>query len=288
MSSFANCFFIQIGGSGKRLLTFALLVAMASVGRGQTTAPAPPDNLPRFEVATIKPVDPEPGVVHATGVNVYPGGRLVITGLPLKTLITAAFDLNYWQLSGGSDWMDKVRYDVQAKAPQTAQTALIRPESTWFSLKDKQMQLMLQALLIDRFQLKFHRETKTGTVLILEKSGKPLKLRPTKATANDISGDFGRAAGRGVLGHNVSMDQLAKFLSGFIVHRPVLNETGLEGQYDFESKTIQTNADFQSNDPSDANSAYLDAVREIGLRLRTAKGPVETFVIDHAERPSPN
>ncbi|HEU5342535.1 TIGR03435 family protein [Edaphobacter sp.] len=288
MSFSANCFFMQIGAKGKRLLTVGMLLAMASVGYGQTSAPAPADNLPRFEVATIKPVDPEPGVIHEMGVNVYPGGRLVIRGLSLKALIDAAFGLSYWQLSGGSDWMDKVRYDVQAKAPQTAQTALIAPESTWFSLKNKQMQQMLQALLIDRFQLKFHRETKTGTVLILEKSGKPLKLRPTKETANDISGDFGRFEGRGISGHNASMDQLAKFLSNSIVHRPVLNETGLEGQFDFESKTVPTNADSQNNDPYDANSAFLDAVREIGLRLRTTKGPVEMFVIDHAERPSPN
>ena len=286
MSFSANCFSTWIGTKRKRLLAIGLLLAMASVGRGQITAPVPPDHLPRFEVATIKPVDLSGD--RGVGVNVYPGGRLVITGLPLKTLITAAFGLSYWQLSGGSDWMDKVDYDVQAKAPQTAQTALIRPESTWFSLRNKQMQLMSQALLIDRFQLKFHRETKTGTVLILEKSGKPLKLRPTKASADATSGDFGTVPGRGVRGHDASMDQLAKFLSSYIVHRPVLNETGLEGQFDFESKTIQTNADFQNNDPSDANSAFLDAVREIGLRLRPAKGPVETFVIDHAERPSPN
>jgi hypothetical protein len=61
---------------------------------------------PAFEVSTIKPFDTTNGVINA-GVRVYPGGRLVIHALSLKALIMAAYDVGYWQLSGGEDWMGK-------------------------------------------------------------------------------------------------------------------------------------------------------------------------------------
>ena len=280
----------------KFFLAVGLIVAVASVANAQTNTPASPpegtsNNFPEFEVATIKPIDPKPEVMHETAIHVYPGGRLVITNLSLKSLIAAAFDINYWQVSGGSDWMEKERYDVEAEAPRTSQSALIAPEYAWYTLRNKQMQLMLQALLIERFRLKFHRETRTSTVFILEKSGKTLKLHPTDATAHETSypsGDIGRAGGRGWSGHDTAMSQLAKFLSSYILHCSVVDQTGLDGYFDFESDTIQTNSDIHENDPTDTSSSFLAVVKEIGLRLKSTKGPVETLVVDHIEKPSPN
>jgi uncharacterized protein (TIGR03435 family) len=276
----------------KRKLLFAagLVFAVLSIANAQTNAPAPPiastpDSLPQFEVATIKPVGPDGP--HMVGVHVYPGGRLVIETLSLKALIQAAFDLSYWQLSGGSDWMDKNFYDVQAEVPKAPQSDLIAPEYALYTLKNKQIRLMLQALLIDRFQLKFHRDTKTGTVFDLEKSSKPLKLRPAKATTYP-SGDISAVSGRGVSAHNTSMPQLAKFLGSYVLHCPVQDQTGLEGSFDFESKSIQTDSDIQNPDPANLNSSFLAMVKEVGLELKSSKGPVETFVIDHADPPSPN
>jgi len=69
---------------------------------------------PAFEVATVKLVDTRNGVTDA-GVSVYPGGRLVIHALPLKALIVAAYDVGYWQVSGGEDWIAKDIYDVQGQ-----------------------------------------------------------------------------------------------------------------------------------------------------------------------------
>jgi uncharacterized protein (TIGR03435 family) len=273
----------------KLILAVGLIVAVASFANAQTAVASPIENassrLPRFEVATIKPVGPDGP--HMVGVHVYPGGRLVITTLTLKDLIAAAFDLSYWQISGGSGWMEKDRYDIQAEAPKTPQSALMAPEYAWSTLKNKQMQLMLQALLIDRFQLKFHRETKTGTVYILEKSGKTLKLRPTKATANSVypSGDIGASSKHGWGGHDTSLAQLAKY-SSTVLRCPVQDQAGMDEYFDFESKTIPTNANFQN--PDDMNSSFLAMIKEVGLRLKPTKGPVETFVIDHAEQPSPN
>jgi uncharacterized protein (TIGR03435 family) len=134
---------------------------------------------PAFEVSTIKPFDTTNGVMNA-GARVYPGGRLVIHALSLKALIMAAYDVGYWQLSGGEDWMGKDVYDIEAKPSARSGTYSLR--HTREGTGDERVRLMLQTLLTKRFQLKVHRETKTSSVYLLERSGKTLLLRPTKYT----------------------------------------------------------------------------------------------------------
>ena len=86
------------------LFPFAAILCLA---RGAFPQPA-------FEVVAIKPVDTTKGIMDA-GVRVFPGGRIVIHALNLKTLIVAAYDAGHWQLSGGEEWMEKDLYDVEAK-----------------------------------------------------------------------------------------------------------------------------------------------------------------------------
>ena len=248
--------------------------------------------LPSFEVASIKPVDPN--APHTTGINLYPGGRLVIQSFSLKALILTAFDMSYWQISGGDGWMDTAQYNIEATPPEAWRANMPGSESSGYRIKDERERQMLQALLIDRFHLKFHDETKTGTVYLLEKSGKQLQLRPAKqappgvpgAQTPILSGNISRVSGRGWFLINTSMPQLAKYLSDYLLHRPVLDQTGLDGYFDFDSKVIQTDADFQ-NQNSDISS-FLPVIGEMGLKLKRTTGPVETLVIDHAESPSEN
>src|SRR6185503_12404742 len=109
---------------------------------------------------------------------VYPGGRLVISGFNLRNMVAAAFGLSYWQISGGDEWTGTDIYKVEAK-PTEASIKNLR--YTVFGIDDEHLREMLQALLIDRFQLRFHRETKTGDVYLLERSGKTLRLRPIES-----------------------------------------------------------------------------------------------------------
>ena len=241
---------------------------------------------PAFEVATIKPVDTKNGVMDA-GVKVYPGGRLVVHALPLKTMITAAYDAGYWQLSGGEEWMGKDVYDVEAKPSPQSGTYSLR--HTRYGIGDERVRLMLQTLLTERFQLKVHRETKTGAVFLLERSGNSLLLRPTKYTedqpvfgASGFSGEIEHAGGRWLL-FDTSVPQLAKFAADYVLHKPVIDQTGLEGSFDYrdpDAKIDQGNTDFEGS--------FTVLIRDIGLKLTSAKGPVETFVIEHAEKPLAN
>jgi uncharacterized protein (TIGR03435 family) len=236
-----------------------------------------------FEVATIKPFDTKNGVMDA-GVRVYPGGRLVIHAMPLKALTMAAFNVGYWQLSGGEDWMEKDVYDVEAK-PAEAPADTFSLRHTRYGIGDERLRQMLQTLLADRFQLKVHRETKTGSVYVLEKSGKTLKLKPTKYTTDQpvlgaagFSGEIEYTGGHWYV-FDTSIPQLAKYASDTLLHRPVVDQTGLEGSFDYKDPDVKVDLE------QDREGSFSFFIQEIGLKLTQSKGPVETLVIEHAEKP---
>ena len=241
-----------------------------------------------FEVASIKPIDPN--VMHRGGARVYPGGRVVIDNTTLKSLVTIAFHLSYWQISGGEAWTEKDRYDIEAKPPENLEPSITNLRHSNFGIEDERLREMLQAMLIDRFQLKFHRETKTGKVYLLERNGKTLGLRLSEATSpmaanspeEGFSGDVGFAGGRWVI-FNTAMPQLAKFAADFFLHAPVLDRTGLSGSFDYKQSTRLSDSEVDYSHPP-----FLELMPELGLKIESSTGPIESFVIDQADKPSPN
>lgn len=232
----------------------------------------------KFEVATIKPVSPHGQ--HLVGVFVYPGGRVLLSGMSLKDLICAAFNLSYWQLSGGESWMESIKYDVVAKPPDSVEATHPYTGHDLYNIDDPQIRTMLQTLLIERFHLKYHSEKKTGKVFLLERGKGPLRLKQV-TSSSDGTGGIG-FAGTWVIS-NMTMPQLAKFAGSTFLHRPVLDKTDLSGSYDFRSEP-----ESWESYSADTSGSFIDLIHEIGLRLEPAQGNVEVFVIDHAEQPSPN
>jgi uncharacterized protein (TIGR03435 family) len=108
----------------------------------------------RFEVATIKLLAPD--VQRTVGVTVYPGGRVVLSGMALKGLIGTAFQLSAWQISGDADWMTSDKYAIEARAPENS--GITNFNYTLYDIEDARLRAMLQTLLIDRFHLRVHRE----------------------------------------------------------------------------------------------------------------------------------
>jgi uncharacterized protein (TIGR03435 family) len=79
-----------------------------------------------------------------------------------------------------------------------------------------------------------------------------------------------------------SMAQLAAFASDFVFHQPVLDRTGLTGQFEYR----QPQPDLEPKYSGDLSASFTDYLRNAGLKLERSKGPVETLIIDHAEKPS--
>jgi uncharacterized protein (TIGR03435 family) len=253
-------------------------------GAAQPTSSGNPGHL-EFEVAAIKPYDPNnPG---GQGIQIAPSGRLIMTGVDLKSLIVAAFNLSYWQIEGGDAWIEKDHYRIEAKAPEDSRPPEFNLRHSYYAIADPRLRQMLQSLLIQRFQLRFHRETKTGTIYLLELSGKPLKLEPVKAkqasSGNDslTFGNIGWAEGWGLM--DLTMSELANFAANYYLHCPVVDRTSLVGAFNYRSP--HEDPDPQLGEPP---GSFKNMIQSVGLKLSPSKGPIEYFVIDHAEKPSPN
>ena len=235
-----------------------------------------------FDVAMIKPTAPE---VRGGAIKPMPSGQgYMAQGIPLKLMIRLMYTITDSQVVGGPDWINTDRWDVQAKADG--------------SYNVDQLHQMFQALMADRFELKFHREKRDlpAYELVLDKPGD----RGSKMTANDSDNHFDipiLPAGRNkVQGSRVPMAYLAWWLSQQL-NRPVLDKTGLDKFYDF---TLEWAPDPQPPDgtrppgaeapapPPDGPTMFTALREQLGLRLESRRSSVEVFVIDHAARPAEN
>ena len=266
-----------------------LVLISCCSGKRLVAQTKPTAQLLEFEVATVKPVVSD--VPHNVGVKVDAGGRVSISTFPLTALIATAFRVSFWQISGGEAWMGKEEYDIEAKPPEALRSRIRDLRYTVFgTIEDEHLREMLQRLLIDRFQLQFHRETKTGDIYFLERSGKTLGLKPRQIAPESISasagqnpaGSIGYAGARWAI-ISANMSQLTKFASDYVLRAPVADRTGLTGLFDYRQESPDAEPNY-----SDNSDSFLRMLAEVGLRVQKSKGPVEVFVIDHAQRPSPN
>ena len=226
-----------------------------------------------------------PNQREMNGLYTYPGGRIAGKGCTVQYLIMVAFNLQQFQISGGPEWINLLsgdHFDLEAKPSETSASARSNPALAKLPPNEEQ-RAMLQSLLAERFQLRFHRDAKEGSVYVLTKSRGPLQLVAPKDPkafpwAGGITGGW---FGGGMRGENISMPQLAARLSRFL-ERPVLDRTGIDGSYDFEFR-------FGGDDnDADIPGFLMTAMNGIGLNVKPAKGLVETLVVDHVEHPSEN
>ena len=262
------------------LLTVALFLVstLQTLAQQVQTASQP---LPSFEVASVKIAKTEQG--RALGLFTYPGGKIVASVCTFKYLMMEGFDVRAWQVTGGPGWIDVEKFDIIAIPPASSKSANATPPYPKAPPNPEQRQ-MLQSLLMDRFQLKLHRATKEGPVYALVKGNKELKLQDPKNKdefpyAGSLVG--GGIDGDGLWGQNISMPQLGARLSNYL-DRPVVDQTGLKGSYDFKFQYSTDESTF------DLVSCIFGSIQGIGLKLVRAKGPVETIIIDHVEKPSEN
>ncbi len=232
--------------------------------------------LPKFEVATIKPPGPQDRVI---GLYNYPGGRVVISQYTFALLVHEALGVQRFQLVGAPAWIDSERFMIEAKPPASSKLSSFTPNRE-APLIEEQRQMLL-ALLMDRFQLEFHRESKEAVVYLLTKGPKALTLGQPEHPEYRMA-FAGLLGGNGtVSGQNATMEFIASQLSRSM-GAPVLDRTGLTGSFDFTLENVY--------DPEEHDLATIAqrTVPALGLKLERSRGPVETIVIDHLTKPSAN
>jgi uncharacterized protein (TIGR03435 family) len=243
------------------LATAPIALAVASLF---TPVPQTPDT---FEVAAIH--QNISGAAN-TRIDLEKGGRLVIVNASLQTLIRNAYGVLPFQLSNLTGWPDETRFDINAKNASGE-------DITQDSLKP-----LLQNLLVDRFHLKAHWETREMPIysLVTEKDGPKFKAH---ADAPDHGMNTSKQQGLvRMRGTDVPMSELAGNLANQL-GRFVTDDTNLQGHYDFVLHW-EPDPTAESNEPS-----LFTALREqLGLRLESRKGPVKILVIDKAEKPADN
>lgn len=262
----------------RTMLTIAALCALSLTGAAQQAAPL------RFEVATIKPWDPDSKM--GFNIEIYPGGRVLLTQYSLVSLVGTAFRHSRAQIANnGGAWIEDELFTVEAKPPASA--GITNLNHSLFDIDDERLRQMLQALLIERFQLRVRRETRTGEVYELRRTNKPFGLQlakiPEGRTPSSMATSIGYAGGRWVM-QFVTMPQLASFASTTVVRAPVVDLTNVSGSFDYRQQP--------ELDPQyvglEHNASFMRMIDSVGLELKRTRGPVETLVIDSAQRPTPN
>lgn len=253
---------------------------MCFAGMAPGQAFAPTGSL-TFEVASIRPTMPgaEEGGLHPA-----PGGkRYVGANWLLRDYLSVAYQVKPSQIVGGPGWVDSEPYDLNAEAE--------RPSSI------EDLHIMLQNLLTERFKLQFHRETKEmqAHFLSVNKDGpKNMKVRE-----NPSGGDQNFNIHAEQFLHETwtarcaSMDYFTFVLSR-LFDRPIINQTNIAGCFDFEVKFTQElplgmrEGQVVNGVPIDASgpTIYQALTNQLGLKVESRKGPVQTLVIDRAERPA--
>jgi uncharacterized protein (TIGR03435 family) len=256
---------------------------------------------PSFEVASVKQLDDKQGLgpdlsFVGTAGNPFKisGNRIILNGT-LHAFIAAAYSVKDYQVSGVPAWADSFMFNITAQSPNPAEAT------------QDQARVMLRSLLADRFQVKFHRESKVLPVYYLVQSKASKKLTPA-GPDETFSWNVTPEPGGGMRSKatNESIGDFVQ-LVGASADRPVINKTGITGfidydiVYDPEPPSAARSAEGggvrqapRKGAPNPEaldylNRAVLEAIQDqLGLKLQSAKDTVEILVIDHAERPSEN
>ncbi|HVW07196.1 MAG TPA: TIGR03435 family protein [Bryobacteraceae bacterium] len=231
-----------------------------------------------FEVASIKPAPPPGQVRMGTGMFTYPGGRVVVSNCPVFYVIQQAFDEEQVVIPDTPAWVNDERYDMDARPPADSEAAKSNPSNFKLPPNEEQRR-MLQTLLADRFQMKFHREMREIDLYLLESARSPKLQEPRDPNAYPWAGTYRDPDV--FAGTNITMLQLVKRLTRMLA-RPVLDRTGLSGAFDFKSSYDTT------GESPDSTSFLIGSLNAIGLKLESSKAPIETIVIDHIEKPTAN
>jgi uncharacterized protein (TIGR03435 family) len=299
----------------KSFRTAALLASIAGGAALAAQTPQPPADPPAFEVASIKPNNSGDGRIMMQNQP----GRYIATNVTLRLLIRNAYQLQDFQITGGPSWLASDHFDINAKVPDGFR-AMAPPAP---GSGPGPLQLMIRALLAERFKLVVHNDTKESPIYALILARADGRFGPgLKKSTLDCAAIFAAGRARGgampmpppgppapgerpscamrvgpgnLSGGGALMPQFANTL-GMFAGRIVFDRTGLEGAYDIDLTWTPDQMPRPAGDgpPPQINGVAVDpngpslftAVQEqLGLKLDSQRGPVEMLVVDRAEKP---
>jgi uncharacterized protein (TIGR03435 family) len=241
-----------------------LSLVFTASGLGQNAA-----SVLTFDAASVRPSAPD----DARGSTFeFPPGGLKVTNGTLMGIIESAFEVRDFQILGAPGWANSDRFDIVARSA-AADT----------SLEISATRRKLQTLLSQRFQLKAHRETRDLPIYVLAVGKGGLKLREAKTSGAPAG--IQRACGQ-MTGTGTSMANLTGYLSREL-GRPVQDRTELSARYDFHVDWTPDSGPCPGS-ATDGPSLFTALQEQLGLKLESAKGPVEVIVIDSVEKPDDN
>jgi uncharacterized protein (TIGR03435 family) len=305
----------------KRILVFSVVTILALGAGPNLDAQAPAAPATAFEVASVKPSNPNPDPANPLSMIALmmpqPGGRFTATNTPLRMLIMAGFELQQEaQLVGGPPALMAAKYDITARSAGTETIG-------------KELPQLLRSLLADRFKLKTHTETRELPVydLVLARGDGRLgpELKPSKSDCSkpdEVLAQQGAALAKGdvssfvgkpqpcsvstdpsggplnlmMRGDGQEMKQIVEILTQF-TGRPVRDKTGLTGRYDFAMKLdlqmvlglaqklgANIPAGAAANIPqSDGSSLMTTLTEQLGLKLDSTRDNASVVIIDSVE-----
>ncbi|HET9401838.1 MAG TPA: TIGR03435 family protein [Candidatus Acidoferrales bacterium] len=282
------------------VLTFAAVSACELAGQSQSGSDFGHFT---YDVASIKPHPsnlPSNGVLSSFN---RPNHGVSAENVSFLSLIEDAFDIEESPISGIPGWLKSEKYDIEARVDSSTIDAL---EKLPPSDRDAAESEMLRALLVERMRLAVHRETREMPVYELTAAKNGPKLQPgdpAQPVSLGINWSADANGNNRISAKAATMEALAAFLSSRL-HRTVLDKTGLASRYEFSlnylvdpnlvpqpgaSDSEDVAAPAAASIPGATGRALFSAIQEqLGLKLASARGPVEVIVIDHVERPDKN
>ncbi len=234
---------------------------------------------PSFDVATIKPTKPD----EQRTMLIFDGHNFKTVNRPLSFLIAFSYGVHTKQIVGAPEWYDSEKFDITA-VPDTPGVPSV-----------PQLRSMVRKLLTDRFKLTFHHDKRDLSVYVLSvaKTGPRMEKNPDP---DGLPGYGFRGLGK-LHVQKSTMAEYAQMMQESVLDRPVIDQTGLAGRWNFDLKWTPDDSQFGGmgakvpppTDAADQPPALFTAIQEqIGLKLEPTKAPTDVLVIDHVEKPSEN
>jgi uncharacterized protein (TIGR03435 family) len=227
---------------------------------------------PDWEVATVKP--------NASGIS---GDRIHIRGRhvtleneTVDTMLLIGYGVQKNQIAGLPDWTKTVGWDIDGVTDVEGEPDL------------KQFQTMVRKILAERFALALHHEQREMEVLALRvaKGGPKLGVATGDADALPDRQDRRSSGQLATTFKNTSMHDFVLMVLGQM-DRPVMDQTGLAGKYDFQLKWTYDET-VAATDGSAPPGLFTAVQEQLGLKLEATKAPADVLVVDKIERPGAN